>query len=140
MAYEYSKRPLWQWILIYIVVGGLIYGLVYYFVFAKKGGYSYKSTAPSTTTQAPPTTNSSANEVTIKSFSFSPAALTIKVGDQVTWINQDSAGHSATADDNSFDTGVLPTGQSSSVTFSKAGNYTYHCSIHPSMKATIIVK
>lgn len=33
----YGKRPLWQWIALYIVVGGIIYGLVYYFVFANKG-------------------------------------------------------------------------------------------------------
>lgn len=34
----YGKRPLWQWILIYVVIGGIIYGLIYYFVLAKKGG------------------------------------------------------------------------------------------------------
>ncbi|MBI2310104.1 hypothetical protein HYU89_04380 [Candidatus Collierbacteria bacterium] len=37
----YGKRPLWQWVLLYIVIGGVIYGLIYYFVFAKKGGYNY---------------------------------------------------------------------------------------------------
>lgn len=80
------------------------------------------------------------NAVTIQNFSFSPATLTVKVGDSVTWTNQDSVGHSATADDNSFDTGVLPQGQSKSITFSKPGTYTYHCSVHPNMKATIVVQ
>ena len=46
---SYSKRPLWQWVLIYLVIGGIIYALVYYFVFAKKG-VSYTSPAPYTTT------------------------------------------------------------------------------------------
>ena len=41
--YGYGKRPLWQWILIYIVVGGLIYGLVYYFFLNKNGGYNTNS-------------------------------------------------------------------------------------------------
>lgn len=82
----------------------------------------------------------SKNAVTIQNFAFSPATITVKAGDSVTWTNQDSAGHSATADDNSFDTGVLPQGQSKSVTFSKAGTYTYHCSVHPNMKATVIVQ
>ncbi len=41
----YGKRPLWQWILIYLVVGGLIYWFVYYFVFSK-GGYSSNYQAP----------------------------------------------------------------------------------------------
>lgn len=78
--------------------------------------------------------------VTIQNFAFSPATLTVKVGDKVTWTNKDSAGHSATADDGSFDTGVLAQGQSGSITFSKAGTYTYHCSVHPMMKGTIIVQ
>jgi hypothetical protein len=38
-SYEkgYGKRPLWQWILLYVVIGGVVYGLVYYFVFAGHG-------------------------------------------------------------------------------------------------------
>lgn len=40
----YGKRPLWQWILIYVVVGGIVYAAVYYFVFAKRG-YSYTEPA-----------------------------------------------------------------------------------------------
>lgn len=35
----YGKRPLWQWIVIYVVIGGIVYGAVYYFAIAKKGGY-----------------------------------------------------------------------------------------------------
>ncbi len=138
----YGKRPLWQWILIYVVIGGVIYGFIYYFVIAKKGGYSYNSSSPSqTVTQTTqPSTNSSQNAVQIKNMSFSPATLTVKVGDSVTWTNQDSVGHSATADDNSFDTGVFNQGQSKTITFSKAGTFTYHCSVHPTMKGTITVQ
>jgi hypothetical protein len=40
MAGFYGKRPLWQWLVIYLVVGGVIYFLIYYLVFAPKGGYS----------------------------------------------------------------------------------------------------
>lgn len=36
----YGKRPLWQWIVIYAIVGGIVYYGIYYFAFAKKGGYS----------------------------------------------------------------------------------------------------
>ncbi|MDO8619328.1 MAG: hypothetical protein Q7R49_05295 [Candidatus Daviesbacteria bacterium] len=36
----YGGRPMWQWILIYVVVGGIIYFLIYYFVLAKNGGYN----------------------------------------------------------------------------------------------------
>lgn len=38
----YRKRPMWQWVVIYLIVGAIVYGLLYYFVFAKNGG-SYGS-------------------------------------------------------------------------------------------------
>lgn len=46
----YGKRPMWQWILIYIVVGVILYGLIYYFVIAKNGGSNsnYSPSSPST--------------------------------------------------------------------------------------------
>lgn len=81
-----------------------------------------------------------AQDVVIQNFAFSPATLHVKIGDKVTWTNKDSVGHSATADDGSFDTGVLAQGKSGSVTFKKAGTYTYHCSVHPNMKGTIVVE
>jgi len=40
-SYGYGKRPLWQWIVIYIIIGGIAYALIYYFFFAKNGGYTY---------------------------------------------------------------------------------------------------
>jgi plastocyanin len=80
------------------------------------------------------------NTVEIKSFAFAQPTITIKVGESVVWKNSDATGHSATADDKSFDTGILAQGESSEpITFSKAGTYTYHCTPHPNMKATVIV-
>ena len=38
---EYSKKPMWQMVLMYLLVGGLIYGAIYYFWMMPKGGYSY---------------------------------------------------------------------------------------------------
>ena len=44
----YGKRPLWQWILLYVIVGGAIYWAVYYFAYAKKGnGYGNSNTTNS---------------------------------------------------------------------------------------------
>ncbi len=80
------------------------------------------------------------NAVTIKNFAYARASITVHVGDSVTWTNQDSAGHSATADDGSFDTGVLSTGKSNTVSFAKAGTFAYHCSVHPNMKGTVVVE
>ena len=77
--------------------------------------------------------------VTIKSFAFDPAELTIAVGDTVTFTNEDGAPHTATADDGSFDTGRLNRGQSAALTFGSEGSFSYFCSFHPNMKATITV-
>lgn len=102
--------------------------------------YGSQSTSPQTNQNALTNTPSPAasNAVTIQNMAFSSQNLQVKVGQAVTWTNQDAVGHSATADDNSFDTGVLSQGQSKSITFAKAGTFSY-CSVHPGMKATITV-
>ena len=78
-------------------------------------------------------------DVAIAGFAFSPAALTVKVGSTIKWTNQDSVGHTVTADDKSWGSGDLKKGDSFSFTFSQAGTFAYHCGTHPSMKATITV-
>jgi LPXTG-motif cell wall-anchored protein len=77
--------------------------------------------------------------VTIADFSFTPGSITIDQGDTVTWVNNGPTGHSATANDGEFNTGVLKAGQSASHTFAKAGTYSYYCQPHPFMKATVVV-
>jgi plastocyanin len=77
--------------------------------------------------------------VTIKDFSFSPASITVNVGEAVTWTNSGPTAHSATANDGSFDTGVFPKGQSRSHTFQEAGTFSYICTPHPQMKGTVRV-
>ena len=57
----------------------------------------------------------------------------------MTWLNNGPSAHTATADDGSFNTGVLPKGHSASHTFTKAGTFTYICSIHPFMHGTVVV-
>ena len=82
------------------------------------------------------------NSVTINNFSFSPNNITVKVGTTVTWTNQDSVEHDIVADDGISDgpkSELLAKGKSYSFTFSKAGTYTYHCSVHPDMTGTVTV-
>jgi LPXTG-motif cell wall-anchored protein len=78
--------------------------------------------------------------VTIADFSFSPASLTINQGDTVTWVNNGPTPHSATANDGSFNTGILKAGASASHTFGQAGTFSYYCQPHPNMKATVVVQ
>lgn len=78
--------------------------------------------------------------VDIKNFNYLPRTITIKAGESVTWTNSDLLGHTATADDNTWDTGNISNGESVSIKFEKAGTYTYHCQPHPVMKGTVIVE
>ncbi len=63
-------------------------------------------------------------------FEFSPATLTIPAGATVVFINHGSGQHSATADDLSFDTGLLAPGASMAITFNEPGFYPYYCLLH----------
>jgi plastocyanin len=100
------------------------------------------TTVTSTTTTSQPTTTLAAATfgIDIQGFAFSPSSLTIGVGDRVVWTNNDAAPHTVTADDGSFTSPDMPTGGTFSYRFTHAGTYSYHCSIHPSMKGTITVK
>jgi len=83
-------------------------------------------------------TPTEATEV-IKQVSFTVKEVDVAVGGSVVFDNQDGQAHTATADDGSFDTGHIDGGTKKSVTFAKAGTFAFHCSIHPSMKATVVV-
>ena len=72
-------------------------------------------------------------------FAFSPASVTVNVGDTVTWSNHDDAPHNATADDGSFSTPTINDGQSASHRFTQPGTFSYICTIHPNMHGTIRV-
>lgn len=75
--------------------------------------------------------------VSIAGFAFAPGSLTVAAGQTVTWVNNDGVAHTATGA--AFDTGPIAPGASASVKMAKAGTFTYHCAIHPSMTGTIIV-
>ncbi len=77
---------------------------------------------------------------TISDFQFSPATITIHVGDTITWTNNGPTAHTATASDHSFDTGTLQKGQSASHTFTTAGTFAYICTLHPFMHGTVVVQ
>lgn len=83
--------------------------------------------------------SSKVEKVAIKNFLFAPATLTASVGDKLAVTNDDSAPHSLTADDKTFDTGTLAKGASKTVTLEKAGTFAFHCTIHPYMKGTVTV-
>ncbi len=72
---------------------------------------------------------------------FSPMSLSVSPGATVTVKNEDSATHTVTASDKSFDTGdVAPGGTKTFTAPKKAGSYSYICSIHNYMQGTLTVK
>lgn len=81
------------------------------------------------------------NAVTITNFAFAPASLTVKAGTTVTWTNKDGDAHTVTSQGSGGPLGstALATGQSYSFTFTKPGIYSYLCTIHPFMTATVTV-
>lgn len=79
------------------------------------------------------------NEVFIQGMAFNPASITITAGTTITWTNKDAVGHTVTSNTNLFNSGTLQTGGTFSFTFAKAGTYSYYCSVHPSMVASVTV-
>ena len=92
------------------------------------------------TSRAQATQGATRQPVQIRDFTFTPGNLQVPVGATATWTNYDSAPHSATADDGTWDTGILNKDQHASVAFNTPGDYTYYCTLHPNMKARIKVR
>jgi plastocyanin len=80
----------------------------------------------------------SGTAVSIANFAFNPADVTVKVGQSVTWTNNDTTTHTVTGAD--FDSGPLAPGATYSHTFATAGTFDYHCSIHTSMTGKVTVQ
>lgn len=80
-----------------------------------------------------------AGKVKIVEFVYEPDPVTVQVGGKVIWQNEDTAPHTATADDGSFDTGTIERGKIKSETFKQAGTFTYFCQIHPTMHGSVEV-
>lgn len=80
------------------------------------------------------------NEIVIQNFAFQPSTLTVKAGTKVTWVNRDDDPHTATANDKSFNSKTLDTGDRFSMEFDKPGTYAYYCALHPNMTGRVVVK
>ena len=70
---------------------------------------------------------------------FAPATITIAPGQTVRWFNDDTAPHTVTAADGSWDSGDLAPGGSFERRFDTQGAYPYVCLYHPWMTGTVLV-
>jgi plastocyanin len=124
--------------LVLILGGGFIVLVILMFMVMST---SSMMTHPSVTdAQVPVQEVKNTNAVMISNYAYAPETITVKVGDTVTFTNNDSVAHTVTADDSSFDTGNIAQGESKTVTFDKAGTFSYHCTNHSNMTGTVVVE
>jgi len=84
--------------------------------------------------------NPTTHYIDIQGFAYSPSSITINVGDTIVWTNYDSASHTVTSNDGTFDSGGISTGSTFSFTFTNAGTFNYFCSPHPNMTGSVTVQ
>lgn len=82
------------------------------------------------------------SDITIDSYMFRPAVVTIEKGTTVVWVNKDDDVHTikSKAGPEAFSSPALPTGSRYGFTFKRAGTYRYICSVHPYMHGVIVVR
>jgi plastocyanin len=77
-------------------------------------------------------------QVDIRGSAYLPGSINIRVGQKVSWNNEDQVPHTVTADGLTFGK-QLPTGAVFNFAFVKPGNFPYHCAIHPNMRGAVVV-
>ena len=100
-----------------------------------------------TTTQQTETAPVSGNSITYTDSGFSPAQISVKVGDTVTFKNDsatsvqvNSSPHPAHTQFPELNVGSIAAGESKSVTFTTAGTKKYHNHLDASQSGTIVVE
>lgn len=78
--------------------------------------------------------------IKIQNFTFNPQTLTAKLNDTVRAVNNDGVPHTITSDAGLFDSGIISSGKSKQGLAKRRGTFSYHCTIHPFMKGTILVQ
>ena len=76
--------------------------------------------------------------VMMSNMSFGAIPSGLKVGDTITWVNNDTVIHSVTARDHSFDLRINPR-QSAKLTLMTAGKIPIYCLFHPNMRGSLTV-
>ena len=155
----YRKMPIWQWILIYAVIGIVVYGLIYYFVLAKKGvegpypltdqntGKDQVQTQPGISEQEPSTDSELQTIVALTNVGFTPQTVTVQAGTKVTWTNNsggnatvNSSVHPSHQDYPPLNLGEFEDGQTLFLVFDTPGTYKYHDHLNPSWTGTVVVE
>jgi len=89
---------------------------------------------------APQSVAAATKNVSISGTAFSPSSVTILTGDKVTWKNSDTKQHQVVSNSGAFASPILGASKSWTFTFTRTGTYRYHDGLHPSLKASVVVK
>ena len=104
------------------------------------GGSSGGGSTPASTSAPSSSSSGSGVQIKMQNIQFSPKDTTVKVGDKVTWTNDDNTDHNVTADSGAdFKSKDFGNGATFSFTPDKAGTIKYVCTIHPGMTGTLTV-
>ena len=79
-------------------------------------------------------------DLNIAKFAYAPKDITIAPGTKIVWTNRDETPHTVTSNDKSFASEGLDTDDKFEHTFVSEGDFSYICTVHPFMKATVVVK
>lgn len=86
-------------------------------------------------------------KISITAGGFSPKAITLRIGQSVTFENMDSANHTVNSDPHPIhnlypflNAEVIKSGESKTIIFEKAGKYTYHDHLNPSLTGSVTVE
>lgn len=85
------------------------------------------------------TSDPGTNEVWMQDMAFTPSVITVAPGTTITWTNKDGVAHNVTSDTGLFSSGSMANGDTFSYKFTTAGTFSYKCTIHPSMTASVKV-
>jgi amicyanin len=108
-------------------------------------GYAAPATKPAAKSagngqnQENPAVSEGTRSVNIRGMQFGSGNIEIKVGESVTWTNQEMMPHTVTSTDGAFSSSALNAGNAFSHTFDEPGTYTYFCEYHPNMKGVVTV-
>jgi plastocyanin len=71
---------------------------------------------------------------------FRPGRLVVTPGTTIIWTNAGQVAHTVTAEDGSFDSGLIESGQRRALLFSQPGTFPFHCTPHPFMRGEVVVR